>query len=73
MRIQPPKKQVQLIFHRGAKKQANPENKLISHKSKLLLWKENDRAIITFNSMQEIENGRTELAEIITEWISASK
>jgi hypothetical protein len=73
MRIQLPKKQVQLIFHRGAKKQANPENKLISHKSKLLLWKENDRAIITFNSMQDIENGRAELSEIITEWISATK
>ena len=66
MRIHPPKKQVQLIFHRGAKKQTNPKEKLISHKSKLLVWKENDRAIITFNSMQEIENGRTELAEIIT-------
>lgn len=73
MRIHPPKKQVQLIFHRGAKKQANPENKLISHKSKLLLWKENDRAIITFNSMLDIENGRAELSEIITEWISATK
>lgn len=73
MRIQPQKKQLQLIFHRGAKKQANPENKLISHKSKLLLWKENDRAIITFNSMQDIENGRAELSEIITEWISATK
>lgn len=73
MRVQPPKKQVQLIFHRGAKKQANPENKLISHKSKLLLWKENDRAIITFRSMLEIENGKTELAKIITEWISATK
>jgi hypothetical protein len=73
MRIQPPKKQVQLIFHRGAKKQANPENKLISHKSKLLLWKENDRAIITLKSMQEIENGKEELAEIITEWISAKQ
>jgi hypothetical protein len=73
MRIQPPKKQVQLIFHRGAKKQANPENKLISHKSKLLLWKENDRAIMTFNSLQDIENGRAELAEIIAEWINATK
>jgi hypothetical protein len=72
MRIQPPKKQVQLIFHRGAKKQANPKNKLISHTSKLLLWKENDRAIITFNSMQDIENGRIELADIITEWMSAT-
>jgi hypothetical protein len=73
MRVQPPKKQVQLIFHRGAKKQANPDNKLITHNSKLLLWKENDRAIITFKSMLDIENGKTELAEIITEWIRATK
>ena len=73
MRIQPPKKQVQLIFHRGAKKQANPENKLIPHKSKLLLWKENDRAIITFMNLLEIENGKEELTEIISEWINATK
>jgi hypothetical protein len=73
MRIQPPKKHVQLIFHRGAKKQANPKNKLISHKSELLLWKENDRAIITFKSMLDIENGKAELEEIIAEWISATK
>ena len=73
MRIHPPKKQVQLIFHRGAKKQINPKEKLISHKSKLLLWKENDRAIITFNSMQDIENGRRELSEVIMEWINATK
>ena len=73
MRIHPPKKQVQLIFHRGAKKQANPENKLISHKSELLLWKENDRAIMTFKSMLDIENGKAELTEIITEWINATK
>jgi len=73
MRIHPPKKQVQLILHRGAKKQTNPKEKLISHKSKLLVWKENDRAIITYNSIQDIENGKTELAEIIAEWISAAK
>lgn len=73
MRIHPPKKQVQLIFHRGAKKQANPENKLISHKSELLLWKENDRAIMTFKSMLDIENGKAELTEIISEWINATK
>jgi hypothetical protein len=73
MRIQPPKKQVQLIFHRGAKKQGNPDNKLISNKSKLLLWKENDRAIMTFKSMLDIENGKAELTEIISEWINATK
>lgn len=73
MRIQPPKKQTQLIFHRGAKKQAQPTDRLISSKSKLLQWKENDRAIITFQSATEIENGTTDLKEIIPEWINATK
>jgi hypothetical protein len=73
MRIQPPAKQVQLIFHRGAKKQAQPKTKLISNKSKMLVWKENDRAIITFNSLQDIENARAELTTIVTEWLSAAK
>lgn len=73
MRIQPPTKQVQLIFHRGAKKQIQPENKLISNKSKMLLWKENDRAIATFKNMQDVENGKTELIQIVSEWINATK
>jgi hypothetical protein len=73
MRIQPPTKQVQLIFHRGAKKQTQPKDKLISNKSKMLVWKENDRAIITFKSLQEIENGKVELTEIVIEWISATQ
>lgn len=73
MRIQPPTKQVQLIFHRGAKKQEQPKDKLIANKSKMLVWKENDRAIATFKNMQDIENGKNELTEIIKEWISASK
>lgn len=73
MRIQPPAKQVQLIFHRGAKKQAQPMDKLIAGKSKLLVWKENDRAIATFKNMHDIENGKTELTEIVAEWISVTK
>lgn len=73
MRIQPPAKQVQLIFHRGASKQTQPKDKLISNKSKMLVWKENDRAIVTFKSLQDIENGKAELTEIIGEWISATK
>lgn len=73
MRVQPPAKQVQVIFHRGAKKQAQPKDKLISNKSKMLVWKENDRAIVTFKSLQEIESGKTELTTIINEWIKAAK
>lgn len=73
MRVQPLTKQVQLIFHRGAKKQEQPKDKLIANKSKMLVWKENDRAIITFKSMQDIENGKAELTTIVNEWIKAAK
>lgn len=73
MRIQPPTKQIQLIFHRGAKKQTQPEDQLISNKSKMLLWKENDRAIATFKNMQDVENGKTELTKIVIAWINATK
>jgi hypothetical protein len=73
MRIQPVNIQAQLIFHRGAKKQVQPEDKLISNKSKKLVWKENDRAIITFKSLQDIENAKDELSGIVIEWINATK
>lgn len=73
MRIQPPTKQVQLIFHRGAKKQEQPKNSLIEDKFKLLIWKENDRAIATFKNMEDIENSKANLTEIVKEWIKATK
>jgi len=72
MKIQPPK-QLQLIFHRGAKKTEEPKSRLIDVKSKLLVWKENDRAIMTFKNMQEVKDAQPELAEIVADWISASK
>lgn len=68
MKIQPPK-QIQLIFHRGAKKQEQPEDRIIQSKSKLLLWKENDRAIITFKNISEIEKAKADLSSIVNEWI----
>lgn len=74
MRVQPPtSKQIQLIFHRGAKKQEQPKSKLIDDNSKLLIWKENDRAIATFKSMTDIENAKTNLIEIVKKWIEATK
>lgn len=72
MRIQPLTTKVQLIFHRGAKKQEQPKDKLIANTGKLLTWKENDRAVITFKNMQEIETAKAELIEIVNEWIKAA-
>jgi hypothetical protein len=54
------------------KKQVQPESKLISTNTKLLVWKEKDRAVVTFKSMGEIQNSKLELTEIIKDWIKAS-
>ena len=72
MKIQPPKN-IQLIFHRGAKKQDQPKDKLIRENSKLLTWKENDRAIASFKNMADIKNAQAELAVIVKSWIIASE
>lgn len=73
MRVQPLKKQAQLIFHKGAKKQEQPKERLISNKSRLLDWKENDRAVVTFKNKEEIENSLSNLTDIVKEWITAAK
>lgn len=72
MRIQPPK-QIQLIFHRGAKKLAQPTERLINDTSKLLVWKENDRAVVSFKNIDEINTHRLALIQIINDWINVNK
>lgn len=72
MRIQPPK-QLQIIFHCGAKVKAQPEEKLIKVDFGILAWKGNDRAIATFKNMQDIENGKPALTKIIIDWINATR
>jgi hypothetical protein len=73
MRIHPAKNQAQLILHRGSKKLTQPKDQMITDASKLLVWKENDRAIATFKSMQEIEDAKDALKIIIQAWIKATK
>lgn len=71
MRIHPPK-QIQVIFHRGAKKMPQPAQRLITHNSPLLVWKENDRAIASFTDMKDIEAKASDLKEIVRKWILAT-
>lgn len=68
MRVQPPK-QIQLIFHRGAKVQELPKNRIIEDDSGLLIWKTNDRAVATFRNAGEIEQGKVNLPDIVKKWI----
>lgn len=71
MRIQPPK-QVQLIFHRGAKALSQPAERLIHDDTGLLQWKENDRAVATFKSWDHLESNKPAVQKIINDWIVAS-
>lgn len=71
MRIQPPK-QIQIIFHRGAKVLEQPKNRLINDESKLLVWKTNDRAVATFRNMQEITSNESNFTGIVKEWIKTA-
>ena len=72
MKIQPPK-QVQLILHRGVKKQEQPKERIIQTDSKILTWKENDRAVITFKNMADIDKAEADLIEIVNDWIKATQ
>lgn len=72
MKIQPPKN-IQLILHCGVKKQERPKERIIPTDSKLLLWKENDRAIATFNNIFAIKNSEVDLIEIVKKWIKMTK
>jgi hypothetical protein len=72
MKIQPPKV-IQIIFHRGAKVKEQPAGKLISDESGMLSWRENDRAIATFRTIQDITDRKNDLVNAVRNWISATE
>ena len=71
MRMNPPN-QLQLIFHRGAKVLKQPEEKLIKEDTNLLVWKTNDRAVLTFKNREAIEKNKVALTVIINDWLRAT-
>lgn len=71
MKIHPPKK-IQLIFHRGAKVKDQPANQLVQDDGGLLEWRGNDRAIMTFKNMDDIERDRSALVRIVKDWVEAT-
>jgi hypothetical protein len=72
MKIRPPKN-IQLIFHRGAKVLEMPKEKLLNEDFGLLSWKTNDRAVATFVTMEEIVSNKENLSKIVNQWIEKCK
>lgn len=71
MRIHPPK-QIQLIFHRGAKVKQQPKKRLISDETGLLVWKENDRAVVSFKNEDELKKNKKNIEKWIQDWTQAA-
>ena len=72
LRTQPVNK-LQLIFHRGAKVKAQPTERLIKDERGLLVWKENDRAILEIESIEDVKNKKKYIQFLINEWVKVSK
>tara|TARA_R110000796_G_scaffold67449_2_gene154640 strand:- start:66749 stop:67144 length:396 start_codon:yes stop_codon:yes gene_type:complete len=72
LKIQPPK-QLQLIFHRGAKVKEQPKQKIITEASGFLIWKANDRAVLSFKNLEDIQKNKHNLKRIINDWIVATQ
>lgn len=72
MRIQPPTKLIQLIFHCGAKVKALPHSRIISEDHGLLEWKENNRAVATFKNLDDIILHQETISKVVNDWLLAS-
>lgn len=68
LKINPPKI-IQIIFHCGAKIKEQPQNKLIDNDFGLLQWKENNRAVASFKSMNDIEINKEQIQSIVKQWL----
>ncbi len=71
MRIHPPT-QIQLIFHRGAKKLKLPSKNLIADEKGLLVWKTTDRAIFSLKDLTDLKNNSKNLSILINDWLKAA-
>jgi hypothetical protein len=71
MKIFPPN-QIQLIFHLGTGKRPAPKDRLIDDASGLLSWRTNDRALISFTTLTDIESNKAFIIDIVNKWINAA-
>lgn len=62
-----------LVFHCGAQAKKRAENRrLIEDGTGLLDWAANDRAIVKFTGMSDVEANRGKLVEVIAKWLEAA-
>jgi hypothetical protein len=63
---------VDIVFHRGAKVEALPEERLVEDPEGLIKWATTDRGVASFGNMAEIEQRKTAVVELVNSWVLAS-
>lgn len=57
-----------LILHRGSKAQQEPENRILDDDQGILLWKSNDRAVVTFKDIESFDAAKPHIPKIVRNW-----
>lgn len=70
-RLNPPKN-IQLVFHRGAKVRTDTKDFSFDDPTGLLKWLAKDRGVVTFQDMSEITLRNSDLKLLVDKWVKAT-
>jgi hypothetical protein len=64
-----PAETIQVVFHTGAKKKADPIRMVIDDPTGLLAWVAPDRCLATFTGMPDVQERGPALKRIVEQWV----
>jgi hypothetical protein len=70
-RLNPPKN-IQLIFHRGAKVRTDVDDFSFDDSTGLIKWVTKDRGVVTFKDKNDLEKKKSDLKLVVGNWIRAT-
>lgn len=62
---------IQLIFHRGAKVRSDSQDFTFDDPTGLLKWVAKDRAVVTFDSVADVEVRKAAVVAVVNRWVGA--
>ncbi|MFF4826387.1 DUF1801 domain-containing protein [Streptomyces sp. NPDC001312] len=62
---------VQLVFHRGAKVKDDAASFTFDDDSGLMRWRSGDRALVTFKDLSEVKAHEAEFISLVRRWVRA--
>lgn len=63
-----PPKQIQLVLHQGVKTKPSTKGNIIKDETGLIDWKDVNRGLISFTTLDQLELDRKDLQQILRNW-----